>query len=356
MAQPMAPTAETDCDVLMKLFLNADGLTPADRQMMIQGLPHAIRVKDGKPHDFQSRFIAIVTDMLNSLSRDTEQKQGDVNANLEMFQKQVEEGKAAHAAATKVMEDATLQAQEMAAKVKDCEEAAKLTQFEHEQVLQEKIQVDERHNALETMKAEGTSTLEGPFQLLLEGQCDDSGHVESALEAVQTFLNKIGTEAALVAAAARALANKPAARGEFDLFTLSSVKQTVETEMSKVNALIADHQSKYDSVTAEQLGLWALLDHEREQKTAAQASLTKAELSLQSAQDLCTSTQKEYTARSEAVSRLLCQQVVVDNMAKELVSAHEAAARLAAFCYETADTSLADTVETADVSMAPATA
>jgi len=355
MAQAMAPTATTDCDILMRVFLNANGLAPAARQLVVEGLPHAIRVNHGKPHVFQSRFIAIVADMLSELSRDTEQKQGTHKATLELLEKQVEEVQAEYAAAKKAMEDATLQAQEMAEQLKDCEEATKSTQVEHEQILQEKNLVDEHQNELETLKVALTSTLEGPFLLLMEGQYD-AGHIEIALEAVGTLLKKIGTEPALVAAAAKALGNKPAARGEFDLLTLSCVKQTLETEMNKIDTLIADHQPKCHSVTAEQLGLWALLDHERARKTEAQASLAKMELSLKSAQDVCTNAQKECTARSEAVSHKLCEHVIMDNMAKELVWAREAVARLAAFCYEAADTSTADTVETLDVSMAAATA
>merc|ERR1711933_79986 len=177
------------------------------------------------------------------------------------------------------------------------------------------------------------------------------GHIE-ALQAVKTFLKNIHTEPALVAAAAKALANKPDARGEFDLFTLSSVKETLETEMNNINTLISEHQPRYESVTAEQLGLWALLDHERDRKAKAQASLAEMELSLKSAQEVCTSAQKEFAARSEAVSEKVCEHVVVDNMAKELVSAREAAARLAAFCYEAADSSTAGTADTSDVTMA----
>jgi len=355
MAQAMAPTATTDCDILMRVFLHADGVAPAARQLVVEGLPHALRVNHGEPHAFQSQFIAIVADMLSELSRDTEQKQGTHKATLELLEKQVEEVKAAYAAAKKAMGDATLQAQEMAEQLKDCEEATKLTQVEHEQVLQEKNLVDEHQNELETLKVALTSTFEGPFQLLMDGQCD-AGHIEIALEAVGTLLKKIGTEPALVAAAAKALGNKPAARGEFDLLTLSCVKQILETEMNKIDTLIADHQPKWHSVMAEQLGLWALLDHERARAQDVCTSARTVELSLKSAQDVCTSAQKESLARSEAVSHKLCEQVIMDNMARELVSARETVARLAAFCYEAADTSTADTVETLDVSMAAATA
>jgi len=355
MAQAMAPTATTDCEILMRLFLNAEGLAPSAKQVMIEGLPHAIRVNDGKPHPFQSQFIGIVTDLLNELSRDTEPKLRAHTNSLEVLEKQVEEGKAAYDAAMMAMEDVNRQTQEMSAHLKECEEAIKVTQVEHEQSLLEKNEVDETKNALEISKAKATSILEGPFQLLLEGQCGEAGHKE-ALNAVKVFLKNLRTEPALIAAAAKALANKPADRGEFDLFTLASVKQTIETEIDKNNTLISDRESRYESVTAEQLGLWALLDHERDRKTKAQASLAEMELSLKSAQDLCTSAHKELAARSEAVSQKLCERVLVDNMAKDLVSAREAVARLAAFCYETADTSTADTAEALDVSMAAATA
>mmetsp|Transcript_17984 Transcript_17984/g.35178 ORF Transcript_17984/g.35178 Transcript_17984/m.35178 type:complete len:334 (+) Transcript_17984:54-1055(+) len=333
MAQEMAPTATADCDVLMRLFLNADGLTPAVRQLMIEGLPHAIRVNNGKPHVLQSRFITIVADMLREMSRDTDQKLGAHKTQLELLEKHVEEGTAANDAAMKAMEDATRQTQELATQLKEREEATQLTQLEHEQALREKALVDERQAELEMSKADATSTLDGPFQLLVEGQSDEPGHIKTALETIKGLLKRIGTEPALVAAAGSALGNKPAARGEFDVFTIECVKQTLEMEVSKISALIADHQAKYESVTAEQLGLWALLDHERARQAAAQASHAEMELHLATAQSLHTSTQQELTARSNAVSQKVCEHVVVDQMAKELGCAHEAVVRLAAFCY-----------------------
>jgi len=355
MAQAMAPTATTDCDLLMRVFLNADWLAPAASKVMIEGLPHAIQVNRGKPHPFQSRFISIVADMLGELSRDTEQKQGSHKTQLELLEKQVEESRAAHTAAMKAKEDATRQAHEMATQLKEWAEATQLTQAEHQQALHEKTKVDKRQTELESSKEYATSTLDGPFRLLLEGQHDEVAPIKTALEDVKTFLRGMGTEPALVAAAVRALGNKPADRGEFDSFTVSCVKDAFETEVSKINTLIADHQSKYESVTAEQLGLWALLDHERARNTAAQASLAEMELSLKAALDLCTSSQQEITARSENFSQKICEKVIVDNVVKELVSANEAVARLAAFSYEAADTSKTDTTETLDVPMAATT-
>merc|ERR1740123_56733 len=109
---------------------------------MIEGLPHAIRVNNGKPHALQSQFITIVADMLREMSRDTDQKLGAYKTQLELLEKHVEEATAANDAAMKAMEDATRQTQELATQLKEREEATQLTQLEHEQALREKAFVD----------------------------------------------------------------------------------------------------------------------------------------------------------------------------------------------------------------------
>jgi len=309
-------------------------LTPAARQMMIDGLPFATRESNGKLHPFQSQFLAIVNDTLVELKQDAERRQGEHKNKLELLEKQVEESRAAREEAMKNVENTTQLVQEKASELKECEQISQEIEKEHEQMLKIKNEEDERRAELDTSKVEVTSILEGPFHLLLEGKCGEGEPITVAVKAVDTFLRHIGTEPALVAAAVRALAVTPASRRDFDALTISCVKQTLETRLNEANTLLDDHQSKYRSVAAEQLGLWALLDQEKSHVAAARAVLVDAEVSLVKAQDLWSSAGKEVKAKSDAVSQQLCERVILDDMVKEIAGATEAAARLAAFNYE----------------------
>jgi hypothetical protein len=360
--------------MLMRVFLNADGLNRETRQMVIDGLPPAIRASSGKLHPFQSQYLAIVNEMLVELSQDAERRQHEHKGKLDLLKNQVEERMAANEAAVKKIEDAKRLVQEKTSELKECEKTTQEIEKEHEQMLDIRTKEEERRAELDTCKAEVTSILEGPFQLLLEGECEGEP-LAMAVKAVDAFLKRIGTEPALVAAAVRALAVKPDSRRDFDVLTISHVKQTLETQLNKVNTLIDDYQPKYRSVAAEQLGLWALLDEEKSILAAAKAALVDAEVSLMTAQELCSSAGKEVKARSDAVSQQLCEQVIVDDLVKEIAGAHGAAARLAAFDYEAItpmevveesvaaaapdasapDTSAVDTAGSVDVSMAATT-
>lgn len=320
--------------MLMRVFLNADGLTRAARQMVIDGLPHATRASGGELHPLQGQFLAIVNDMLVKLSQDADRRQGEHKSKLDLLKNQVEEGTAANEAAVKKVEDAKRLVQEKTNEMKECEKTTQEIAKEHEAMLGMKCQEEERRAELDTNKAEVTSILEGPFQSLIEGECEGEP-LALAVKAVVAFLNRIGTEPALVAAAVRALAVKSDSRRDFDALTFSHVKQTLETQLKKVNTLIDDHQPQYRSVAAEQLGLWALLDEEKAGLAAAKAALVDAEVGLMTAQELCSSAAKEVKAKSDAVSQQLCEQVILEDMVTEIAGANGAAARLAAFNYET---------------------
>jgi len=211
--------------------------------------------------------------------------------------------------------------------------------------------------------------------LLLAGKCEEEEPIAAAVKAVDTFLRRVETEPALVAAAVRALEVKPDSRRDFDALTISCVKQTLETQLNKVNTLIDDHQPKYRSVAAEQLGLWALLDEEKGRVAAARGVLVDMEVSLTTAKQLYSNAGKEVKAKSDAINQQLCEQVILDDMVREIAGAHAAVARLADFNYEAITpmdvveesvvaaapdaslpgTSAADTAVSVDVSMAATT-
>jgi len=338
-AQVMAPTAAIDCETVMRVFLNSDTLPKPARQMMIDGLPPATRASGGTLHPFQSQFLASVKDTLVEVNEDAARRQGEHKDKFELMQKEVDVAKAAHEAAEKKVVDATQLMQAKKSELQELEKTTAEIEKEHEVMLKVKTEEDERRAELDISKAEVTSILEGPFQGLLEGTCDEGEPVAKAVEDVEAFMKKIQAEPVLIAAAVRALAVKPDSRGEFDSLTIPCVKQALDTHLDKVNTLIDEHHSKHRSVSAEQLGLWALLDQEKYRVSGARGALVDAEIGLTSAQDECSNACKEVTAKSDAVSMQRVTLVVLDDLVKEIISAQEAVARLAVLDY-TAGTSM----------------
>lgn len=340
-----------DAEIVMKVLIDDECLPPGARQMLVEGLPHAIKVHSEKRHLFQEQFIFVLREALLDISKAAEARQAESRAAVENSKKYVEEGATGHQEAISAYEAAAALVTEKMQEHAKCEAAAHVTRQEHEQLLLAKNNVDERQSELYTLKAEVSSILDGNLHMLLDAGCDNESVLDSTLDAVQQYLKNIDAEPALIAAATRALRCKPESRHAFDKLTVSSVLEVLNAEASRIDALIMQHQPEQDDVTAEQLGLWALCDRESDQEKAASAALADAEMNKKTAAALRDGYLADISVRESAVSKRLCEQVIAEEKFKQVSNALEAVERLVAFSYD----AKADTVGSVDVSMADTT-
>lgn len=355
----MADEALKDAEVAMKVLIDDECLPSVARQMLVEGLPHAIKVHGEKRHSFQEQFMLVLRDALLEISKAAEARLAESRAAVETSKANVEEGATAHQEAISAYEAAAALVTEKIQEHTKCEAAANVTRQEHEKLLLAKHSVDERQSELHTLKAEVSSILDGNFRMLLDVGCEDESVLDSTLDAVQQYLKKIDAEPALIAAAMRALRCKPESRHAFDNLTVSSVLEVLNAEASRIDLLIMQHQPEQDDVTAEHLGLWALCDRESDQEKAASAALADAEMNKKAAAALRDSSLADISVRENSVSKRLCEQVIAEEKVKHVSHALEAVERLVAFSYDakvdtvgSVDVPMADTTGSVDVQMA----
>lgn len=348
----MAGSAVKDAETAMKALIDDDCLPAAARQMLLEGLPHAVKVPGDKRHSFQEQFVLVFREALLEISKAAKVSRAASEAAVEASKAKVEEALTAHREAISGYEAAESVVTERIREHAACSAAANLTRFEHERVLRIQTKADERHGELHTLKAEVSSILEGNLRTVLDVGSEDESVLDSTVDAVQQYLRKLGAEPALVAAAMGALRCKPESRQAFDKLTASSLEEVLRAEASRIDVLLMQHQPEQEQVSAEQVGLWALLDRESQREQAASLALADAELSKKLAAAARDGTLADISVKEAEVSQRLCEQVLAEERVKELGHALEAVERLVAFSYEAE--AKADAAGPADVPMAHA--
>merc|ERR1711865_398397 len=96
---------------------------------------------------------------------------------------------------------------------------------------------------------------------------------DAAIDMVVGLLEEINAEKTLVAAVPGSYKPKPEQRGPFDKLCVDGVTNVVGKHRASLEADFATAEQQATEATAEALGLWALLDVEKQAQSDAQAGL-----------------------------------------------------------------------------------
>lgn len=337
----MAYTAQADVDAVVRLLLESD-LQPATRQMLVDGLPHAISSKSGQRHALQEQFVTLARATLQELQRGAAEKRGALREAIEAAEVHAEEGKTAEEAAGKGEEAAEAAVREKSERHAERQAALAYTRKQLKEAEAARDRTLKAWNQLEGQKSEVSFLIEGPLRMLREGGWEDEESRDSACDSVLQCLAQATAEPSLLAAAKAALACRPEKRTEFDLMTVTCVTEVLQEKANGLEQQMQANKLEKDDVVAEALGLMALASREGEEESSAHTDLLLARAAVQES----IATRKEATAelktRNQAVSQKLASQVLEEERAKLIDATLEAAERLVAFAYGPAAGEAAD--------------
>lgn len=265
---------------IMQVLYELEEYPEQSRTMIMEGLPHALAHETPK-HEYQEKFLSLFQGMLEDARRFAAEKQATAEETSKLEETSLQSLQAAYSEATAAAEAARVAALDQASAMEKARQAVKDAERDHKETEREQSRFDKAFDQLLEEKAKVAYVLEGSFLLLAEGGWEDEDAKASAVDTVQSYLEGIGAEKVLVAAAHAALSTKMDSRKPFDKVTVEHVREVLEEKMRDITAKVEHEQIYYDKAKAELLGAWALADVARDNMLRAEDSCNAAEAARQ---------------------------------------------------------------------------
>mmetsp|Transcript_2670 Transcript_2670/g.8281 ORF Transcript_2670/g.8281 Transcript_2670/m.8281 type:complete len:375 (+) Transcript_2670:77-1201(+) len=325
----MGRTERTDLDTVLSVLADiktypGKGQTESSRNMLIAGLPFALRSPSGgEAHTFQKGLVGLTEAALAAMRAMA----------VEALEGCEEEARAADQRFSLAQVAVCDAAEAIPVKREEREvKAAAVKEVEAEVASAEKY-----FNGLEKIKEE-VLTLRGEAKgrkkaadaaiSALEKLKTESGE-EQDTAAVMDCLSLVCAEQALMAAAPHALAAKPSERRQFDNTTLQEIARVLGQTSTKVEEELAAGAEGEADAEAEALGAWAILDIARERLGEAKFALNQTQRAIKAAESAEEAAKTNVESCRAAVSATLVQQTLTEARIQELDVAIAALARCA---------------------------
>merc|ERR1719323_470818 len=172
--------------------------------------------------------------------------------------------------------------------------------------------------------------------MLREGGWEDEDVRDAAVEAVAGSLSSLRADAALAAAAPKALAMRTDGRRDFDELAVGCVAEFLQERIPGLARELGGRAPAREDAEAEALGLRALAEREADEEAAALVDLATAQGAEEAAKLERQAAEAEVARAQAALSVRLAEQVCEEDWAKRVDIALEAAERLVSFEYKAA--------------------
>jgi len=146
--------------------------------------------------------------------------------------------------------------------------------------------------------------------MLRDGGWGDAEDCEDYVSAVKDFLEGVSAEKTLVAAFPSALRLRPEQRRPFDKIIEQGVIDVVTSELKKLEGIVASGVEHEEHVSAEALGLWAILDLSKSSASSTELELAEACEGLKDASHKHLSAQEAVKTQSEVVAQRECDEEI----------------------------------------------
>jgi len=319
----------TDCDIIVKEFLAMPTYPAGARQMLIDGLPHALNAAaEPKPavlHPHQMQFLSMAQAALED------------SQNFFFSERSRSEPEASNADAEVVSQEAMIFAAEavlVSMKATSSKEQASLRDLESEiEELSEELQsskdkLGEVVTETERLRSERESkdaVRTGPLETLASGAWASQDAWWESFAPFQQHLLDSNAESSLLDAATVSFRKLPAERSEFDSMAVAGVHDLLSQQIDAADARIEQQLRVQSDAEAESLGSKALLDAvqqrlEKQKDVIFKASSCEGE----AASALQEATAKLPALKQAAAERHSCQ----EELAQRLCSLEHALALL----------------------------
>ena len=275
----------------------------------------------------QEDVFQVIRCQLTGLSTQTTEAKAAIQTDMEAARQQVQQ---AEAALEQVKESQRQGVSQLEVKVNTLIE----TQEQLQAAKDEKKKVkNENHDdilmgeKLREAKSKNVAIDEGAFCCLLNGSWTSTEERKEKLATLKEYLQEIGTEKTLVAAA-DGLMTKPEVRGDFDKMAIDSITEELRAKLKQVEEKLAERAPAERAVQAELLGLAALVDICQQKATAAEEQHKQVEVAVKGYTAEMKTCKQQLAKHSKELQGLTKKMETVENKAKTLEEASAALNRL----------------------------
>jgi len=299
------------------------------KNMLLEGLPHALSRVGGVPHAHQVRFLSIVHDALVDARRYAQDRLTACEGRVDSAQAELCEREHARDDCVEALKDARADAAEKKLSLGMAERAEADDEEEHRNAKRKRQDLAEELSSLQQQREELVVGLGGPLQLLTDGTWQDEKARDSAVMTVLVYLGKMKAENTLFAASPHALNKYPKNRGAFDLAVVDAItgimNEKVELLDGRLNEIRSNLLGQAD-VTA--LTTLAMLDLDRAKTADQRAALADSEASVESAVAACGIAESRLSEQFAEVAARKSEQVPASEKVQQLDETLELVSRL----------------------------
>jgi len=225
------------------------------------------------------------------------------------------------------------------------------TQVEMQSVEKEKKKVELENQddilmseQLREAKSKNIAINEGAFCSLLNGSWKSEKDQSEKLETLKEYLQEIGTEKTLVAAA-DGLITKPEVRGDFDKMAIDCITEELSEKLKKLEETMSDRAPAEREVQAEVLGLEALLDICQEKAASAEEQHKQAEVMIKGFKTEIKTCKQQVTKYIKELETMTAKMSAEEDKANTLQEASVAVDRLVEFAKAAVEKAAAEKAE-----------
>eukprot|EP00435_Cladocopium_sp_Y103_P057381 s1489_g19.t1 len=247
----------------------------ADAEKVMAVLPH-FKYSEALA---QEETVQEIRCQLTGLSAQTTEAKATIQTDMDAARQHLQQ---AEAALEQVKESERQGVSQLEAKVNTLVEAQlQLQAAEDEKKKVEKENHDEilMGEELREAKSKNIAINEDAFCCLLNGSWTSAEERKEKLATLKEYLQEIGTEKTLVAAA-DGLITKPEVRGDFDKLAIDCITEELIAKLKQVEEKLAERAPAEREVRAEVMGLEALVDICRQKATAAEEQHKQVEVAV----------------------------------------------------------------------------
>jgi hypothetical protein len=271
--------------------------------VLAAGLPHALGAGAGQRHAYQEAVLDMAVEALRSGRHNAEEAKNEATAALEAERLKLQECTAhvdvvgsEQAAAEKTLADKQA-AHDSAVKAVEADQV-NLTQAEVVKGMIVKGMGERR-----SKRDRAASILDGTLSVLRGGGWGDAETCEDCISVVKEFLEGFSAESTLIAAFPGALRLQPEQRRPFDTMIEQAVIDVVTAELKKLEGEVNTGIAEEEHVSAEALGLWAILDIAKSTAADTERELAEASECLKEASSILSGAHEAVKTQNNLVAR-----------------------------------------------------
>jgi len=318
----MAVSTEQIAKVLNELHQSQGESSAA--QMFLKALPHLF---GGEKHKFQVKLIEMLRDTLKRARATHAENQAAMVKSVSEIEALLGTKRQEEQEAENREKEARETVEAKAAILSEKKQATKAEEALLAEAQKTKDSVEQDRRWYESSKAEVDSILTGSMQVLVQGGVEGE-EANDFVRAVCEYLQSMGVDKVLLASLPKALGCSLDNRGSFSKLAIDTAHQQLVKRSSELQQKLEEGAEKFEQVSAERLGAWAIADVARDTEREATEAKANAEAVLSNAVSEVKVAKDKVVETELDLNRILSEQTLVESKVQDIDSAMAEIVRL----------------------------